>query len=578
MKQLAVKTSLGLMSAVVVALGLAGTQAQGQGDARNALPAPSFPKLKTPKAVADIMPAARAAARNESGFLGYGFGEVKPGETVILVTAETAPDADLYLEAIITALKERKVNPILMREHEILGVSTEDARALALARDNGKSASETGWTEGCQFFREGGPKKSVEYVKQNRKDLYDLCNPPGLEKRLPPNLLAAHKKLAKRRSAIPQYLNKYLDEHPEIRGVFYGQGGPVWQQFEPTDRWLGLMVFDNMMEAMSPKNTFPADVWLMVDEMTIEPAAATDKVTVTDPEGTNVWWELTEEQADRWSRGMYLRGHIFMFPQQAFGTMGGASNVRYPAQDDVWIPVTPIVRINGVIASHANHTGFYPRIEEHWEDGYLKEVKGGGNYGELIRTLMKVPGIHDKVWPLREEPGYFYHYETAMATNPKELRGDITRERVGGERKRDGLIHWGMGVEHHHDPQIDHKPSALLPNFEHATGLPADHGFHKHTYFNTLKLHIRGSDRWITVVDKGRSTALDSPEVRALASRYGDPDKILATEFVPEVPGINAPGDYETFSKDPYAHFAKVMEKIKAGTYPFKPYVRPPKK
>jgi hypothetical protein len=574
MRNLALKSSWGLMGAAVLALGLAATDARAQG---SQWPAPSFPNIKKPATVADIMPAARAAARNESGFLGYGFGEVKAGETVILVTAATDPEADLYIEAIMTALKERKVKPMLMREHEIVGVSTEQAREVANAvrASVPPPSAEHGWLEGCQFFKDGGPRKSVAYVKENRPDLYDKCNPPGLDKVLPPQLLDAYKKLAKRRSAVPVYLNKYMDEHPEIRGVFYGQGGPVWQEFEPSDRWIGLMVFDNMMEAMSPKNSFPADVWLMVDEKTIEPAAATDKVTVTDPEGTNVWWELTEEQADRWSRGMYLRGHIFMFPQQAFGTMGGASNVRYPAQDDVWIPVTPIVRLNGTIASTGNHTGFYPHMEEVWENGYLKEVKDGGLYGEMLRTLMKVPGMHDTTWPLREEPGYFYHYETAMATNPKELRPDITRERLSGERKRDGVIHWGLGVENHHDPGIDHKPSKLLPEFEHEKGLPADHGFHKHTYFNTMKLRIRGTERWITLVDKGRSTALDSREVRALASRYGDPDKILATEWIPDVPGINAPGDYKTFSKDPYAHHAKIIEKIRAGKHPFKPYSRP---
>ena len=53
---------------------------------------------------------------------------------------------------------------------------------------------------------------------------------------------------------------------------------------------------------------------------------------------------------------------------------------------------------------------------------------------------------------------------------------------------------------------------------------------------------------------------MDSPEVRALASRYGDPDKVLATEWIPEVPGINAPGDYESYGEDPYAYDKQVME------------------
>jgi hypothetical protein len=71
-------------------------------------------------------------------------------------------------------------------------------------------------------------------------------------------------------------------------------------------------------------------------------------------------------------------------------------------------------------------------------------------------------------------------------------------------------------------------------------------------------------------VDKGRITALDDPEVRLLASRYGDPDEILRAEWVASMPGINAPGDYQKdYADDPWTHIVKVMNEVEDGTYPY---------
>ena len=55
----------------------------------------------------------------------------------------------------------------------------------------------------------------------------------------------------------------------------------------------------------------------------------------------------------------------------------------------------------------------------------------------------------------------------------------------------------------------------------------------------------------LTVIDKGHLTALDDPQVRDLAAKYGDPDRILAAEWSPGVPGIDAPGSYEEYAREP---------------------------
>ena len=76
-------------------------------------------------------------------------------------------------------------------------------------------------------------------------------------------------------------------------------------------------------------------------------------------------------------------------------------------------------------------------------------------------------------------------------------------------------------------------------------------------------------NRWVTITDKGRMTSLDNPEVRALASRYGNPDELLQEDWRPGMPGINQPGDYADYAQDPWKFVWGDIEKVMAGTYDY---------
>jgi hypothetical protein len=81
-------------------------------------------------------------------------------------------------------------------------------------------------------------------------------------------------------------------------------------------------------------------------------------------------------------------------------------------------------------------------------------------------------------------------------------------------------------------------------------------------------VHLRNADRWVTLIEKGRLKSLDNPEVRALASRYGNPDQLLTEDWRPEIPGINAPGDYTTgYAPDPWKTVKGVIDRVIAGNY-----------
>ena len=134
----------------------------------------------------------------------------------------------------------------------------------------------------------------------------------------------------------------------------------------------------------------------------------------------------------------------------------------------------------------------------------------------------------------------------AIGTNPKIRRpSNIHRLSSGGfewERRRSGIIHIGLGTRWRGPEEVWAGERGIL--YGH---------LHVHCFFPTMVIEAP-SGRVLVVIDKGHLAVLDDPEVRDLASKYGDPDTILNTEWGPRVPGIDAPGSYEDYAQNP-AHF-----------------------
>jgi hypothetical protein len=531
-------------------------------------PEPRFPSyLKTPASIEEILPHVRPLVRNKVGFQGNGLGIAKPGETVAFILAPTAED--MIVEAVKRAMEERGVKVNLVHEYEVVGVSKDDAIAYEKARRT--YTSEQGYMEAATWVEANFPDPEAvkAWLRQNNAAVADKLFPQSRE--LSPRLREVQQKLLL--ESVGKGIQKYLTAHSEVRGVFWGKGGGTFlrRNLHPMeDRFLGLFVVDNRWDVMSALGTYPGDVWQLAEDQTMEPLVHVDKLTVKDPEGTNVWADLTEEQSRNWSRGVYQRGHLYMFPNQATGRFG-YSVVDYPAFQKEWLPREPLAILNGTIAGTTNHTGFYPRWEVQLEGGYVKSVKGGGIVGDALRTFLTYPHINDLPYPFHADnhPGYWWMYEIGVGTHPKAFRNPKAMDEgtVIPERLRAGVIHWGIGVTLHHDPNVATHSQKLL-DFTRQHNLPKDHGFHTHTYFSDYQVHLRNADRWVTLIEKGRLKSLDNPEVRALASRYGNPDELLAEDWRPEIPGINAPGNYLTdYAPDPWRTVKSVVDQVLAGTY-----------
>jgi len=564
MRILTVAGGLAALSGIVL---LSGWSAQQMENGKPKYMPPRFPAyLKPAKSVTELMPQARALVRNKSALQGLGLGIVKQGETVALVYSIEAED--LALKAIQQALKERGVKAILLPEYEMAGVTRQDALDLrkALPDHTAEDGVETGgWIEGT-FPDPEGVKK---WLKETRPDLYSQLFPPETE--LSPHLKEVREKF--RGPVVGKALSAYLDKHPEVSGIYWGKGGSSYlrRYLHPhEDKLLGLFLWDNQWDVMSQMSSFPSDVWQLIETQTLDPLSYIDKIHVFDPEGTDVQADLSEDQAQRFERGVYHRGHMFMNPNQAYGRFG-YSVVDYPGFQKDWLSPEPEVVWNGVIAATNGHGGFYPRMEVHIVNGEVKEVKGGGLYGELFRAFLKYPHINDATYPFYKHPGFFHVYEFALGTNPKGFRHP--KEMLHGpgghltpERNRSGVFHLAYGVFVQHGPDGLEMPKEWI-QFTKKYDLPIDHAFHMHNYFATYQVHLRNANRSINLVDKGHLTSLDSPEVRALASRYGDSDRILSEDWVPDIPGINDAGKYEDYAKNPWAVSKAQMDKIMAGTY-----------
>ena len=111
----------------------------------------------------------------------------------------------------------------------------------------------------------------------------------------------------------------------------------------------------------------------------------------------------------------------------------------------------------------------------------------------------------------------------------------------GWDTQKSGVIHWGIGILGVGQGEPGREE---LVKFAQEENLHLSH-LHIHTYFNTVEMELEDGQK-ILLIDKGRLTALDDPEIRRIAAKYGDPDELLKELWIPAVPGINAPGDYMT--------------------------------
>lgn len=328
--------------------------------------------------------------------------------------------------------------------------------------------------------------------------------------------------------------NEYTSIHTDV-----GQRTQKTETFG--EKFKGNWLFNNWEEFVSGVWTSPEELVKEIERKAIEPLGKASEVRITDPEGTHLEYSLSAEEAKRWQNGAFKSGHLYFNPYQA-------------TAEDPGVPTIP--KVDGVLAGTSNHTGYFPHIELHFKEGRLVDVEGGGKYGELIADLMEE--YADIQWPGYPDKGLFWFVDTALCTLIKAFRRtsdlfdsywqypNIT------ERNRNGVFHLGFG-------SASKTHTEEMKKYAKENDIPTGH-IHVHNYFTTFEVKLRDSGEWHKIVDKGRITAMDDPEIRALASEYGDSDELLSYDWEPPLPGINCEGDYHAdYAPDPAKYLKERM-------------------
>jgi hypothetical protein len=486
-------------------------------------PAPRYPRYLVKPSAERLLQAARIAVRQPYGM--SPLGKMQSGQKVH-VFVEYTQDMQVW-EAVRAAWAERGITAMLVPNWELMGMTKDAFEAQA------KKSMIFGW-EGWKEWGAFEPK-------------YLAFLPTEVQKEWGPPL-----------TLFTQYerLGPYLDKHPDVELFYIGPGGgklfverAVGKKH--ADKFVGNWIYENPIDLVSKASTFPGDVWSLVDDRIVKPIPHVTEGMLTDPEGTRLHWTLTPEQTRRWTQGAGNSNHLNIYPPVAHAT---------------WR--------EGVIRAAANHTGFFPPMTVHLnENGRVVRVEGGGKNGDLFRMVLDHPKMKNAKFPTAREGGYWYLTQDGFATNPKFVRNMIPLTKGSiefnnlSERQRAGVQHFsfsqpaGINFGDNVDPRdIEYAKQA---------GLPLEHTAHMHVYFATIKWKLGDTGEWITLSDRGQVKAFDDPEIRALASKYGDPDQLFRYEWIPEIPGVNTPGDYaRDYSADPWKWIMSEWGRIQSGKYP----------
>jgi len=338
-------------------------------------------------------------------------------------------------------------------------------------------------------------------------------------------------------------IQSYLQEYPEYDLVYAGIGGrPHYQEFvedgEADARFQAAWIYIDKPRFLSRAGKLAPTLQETIERQVVKHWEKAKRVRFTDPEGTDFSFELTPEAARLWKEHGFLRQHHLGYPSMPFCNFDAE---RYAEL------MEPVFRsTEGTIAGTSNHTGYHPKVELVIEEGQIVEVNGGGKYGERLEEWRA--RLEDVQYPHLSDPGWFYLHECAIGTLPKIFRHpnlwdtDLVLPNTY-QRRRAGVVHFGFGAHVYDD---------TVAEFGREHDVPVEYGNFIHIFFPTIELKRRDTGEWHTVIDRGRLTALDTTRTRKVASAYGDPDELLSYDWVPKVPGVNVPGEYEEdFTPDP---------------------------
>jgi len=154
-----------------------------------------------------------------------------------------------------------------MPDYALVGLTREQAQKAREAirpftGKDGAAAEIRLWIE--NMFPK--PDETKAWLKANHPEVYAAVYPDK-------ELDATQKELINkmRSTNIGDAIRKFLDQHPEVRGVFWAKAGTTSRRREVhphENKYLGTFTQDNAATVMSKVASFPGDVWRLIEEKT----------------------------------------------------------------------------------------------------------------------------------------------------------------------------------------------------------------------------------------------------------------------------------------------------------------------
>ena len=282
-------------------------------------PAPRFPRYLLQERTDDIeelMPLARAHVRRRYGR--SALGDVQPGDELLIVTFPH--QNEIVFDALRRALLEIGVEKVDRIDVTDLGMEVREYSAA------------DGWRE-----------------------ITDRL-PPMIEEGVEFNVAAAA-------------LKRFLDDRPGYTGVYAGEAGRSHWKRAAGKRIRNNWVYSTYEDFIGRANGVPDEIWRTVDLMVVDAFRNAAAVRITSPEGTDIGWEVTEQQAELWPQGAYISGHIL-------GSTIQGIRFGHPAETFLREAKQLMPTLNGVIGGTSNHTGYYPHIQVTIEGGMIANIDG----------------------------------------------------------------------------------------------------------------------------------------------------------------------------------------------------------
>jgi len=164
--------------------------------------------------------------------------------------------------------------------------------------------------------------------------------------------------------------------------------------------------------------------------------------------------------------------------------------------------------------------GLVPATKLTIENRQVTKIEGGGAFAERLQEDfvkyqdVKFPGGTDGAG--LPGPGCNWLSTFALCTNPKFRRSPFFETTRGSAR-----VHsWCLG----------HRRSGFLHSSIGATRATPNHKLIRHFDLMFPTMIADGK----VVIQDGHLTALEDPEVRLVAERYGDPDRLLSEDWIPD--------------------------------------------